>query len=151
MKKIFAAALVVSLCASCGTMPSDRSISGAGLGAAAGAVVGAVTGMGVFPAAALGAAGGAVTGAVTSSDQIDFGKPAWKNGVAGDPSPSSPVVVEIQKGLARLGYEPGPIDGIVGSQTRNAIRQFERDHRLLVDGRASPQLARYIRRQEESS
>jgi hypothetical protein len=35
-------------------------------------------------------------------------------------------VVELQRRLARAGYYHGAIDGIMGSQTRRAIRVFER-------------------------
>jgi hypothetical protein len=35
-------------------------------------------------------------------------------------------VVELQRRLARAGYYHGAIDGIMGSQTRRAIRAFER-------------------------
>lgn len=151
MKKTIIAALCVSLTAGCGTIPSDRTVSGAGLGAAAGAVVGAITGIGILPATALGAAGGAITGAVTRSDQINFGKPAWKHGAAGDPPVNSRVVFEIQSGLSKLGYKPGPVDGVIGAQTRTAIRHYERDHGLAVDGRASSDLAANIRQQAGSS
>jgi peptidoglycan hydrolase-like protein with peptidoglycan-binding domain len=36
--------------------------------------------------------------------------------------------------LAELGYLPGTIDGFLGGQTRDAIRQFERDRGLPVTG-----------------
>jgi hypothetical protein len=38
------------------------------------------------------------------------------------------TVVEVQSRLARAGYYHGPIDGIMGPQTRRAIRAYERDH-----------------------
>ncbi|HEU5247862.1 MAG TPA: peptidoglycan-binding domain-containing protein [Candidatus Udaeobacter sp.] len=38
------------------------------------------------------------------------------------------TVVEVQRRLARAGYYHGPIDGILGPQTRRAIRAYERDH-----------------------
>lgn len=39
--------------------------------------------------------------------------------------------------LGALGYDPGPLDGIIGPQTRAAIRSFERDHGLPVSGTPS--------------
>jgi hypothetical protein len=36
-------------------------------------------------------------------------------------------VVEVQRRLARAGYYHGRIDGIMGPQTRRAIRAYERD------------------------
>ena len=38
------------------------------------------------------------------------------------------TVVEVQRRLARAGYYHGAIDGVMGPQTRRAIRAYERDH-----------------------
>jgi hypothetical protein len=43
-------------------------------------------------------------------------------------------VVEVQRRLARAGYYHGPIDGIMGPQTRRAIRAYERDHNTPAYG-----------------
>src|SRR5213596_4162341 len=47
-------------------------------------------------------------------------------------------VVEVQRQLARAGYYHGVIDGIMGPQTRRAIRAYERDHNMpaygVIDG-----------------
>jgi hypothetical protein len=40
------------------------------------------------------------------------------------------TVVEVQRQLARAGYYHGAIDGIMGPQTRRAIRAYERDHNM---------------------
>jgi len=37
-------------------------------------------------------------------------------------------VVQLQRRLARAGYYHGAIDGIMGSETRRAIRAYERSH-----------------------
>jgi len=44
------------------------------------------------------------------------------------------TVVEVQSRLARAGYYHGPIDGIMGPQTRRAIRAYERDHNQRAYG-----------------
>ena len=48
------------------------------------------------------------------------------------------TVVEVQRRLARAGYYHGAIDGIMGPQTRRAIRAYERDHNMpaygVIDG-----------------
>ena len=63
----------------CGTSTGDRALSGGALGAGAGAAIGyLVGGIAVVPATIVGAAIGAGTGAATSSNQIDFGKPVWR-------------------------------------------------------------------------
>jgi len=38
-------------------------------------------------------------------------------------------VVRLQQQLARAGYYRGPIDGIMGSRTRYALRAYQHDHR----------------------
>ena len=52
---------------------------------------------------------------------------------SGLPQRADPIR-RVQTGLAELGYLPGAIDGFLGGQTRDAIRQFERDHALPVTG-----------------
>ncbi len=47
-------------------------------------------------------------------------------------SPEDPA--EIQRLLAALGYDPGPIDGKIGKNARSAIRAFEKDQGLQVLG-----------------
>ena len=52
------------------------------------------------------------------------------------------VVFEVQRRLARAGYYRGPIDGVMGPGTRWAIRAYERNHGLRVDGVISGPLMR---------
>ena len=73
------AVAVACLVSGCGTTTKDRALSGAGIGAAAGTVIGAVTGFGLIQGALVGAAAGGLTGAATSKDQVNLGKPAWKD------------------------------------------------------------------------
>ena len=44
------------------------------------------------------------------------------------------LVVQVQRRLASGGYYSGPIDGVMGSGTRRAIRAYERSRGLPVDG-----------------
>jgi hypothetical protein len=41
---------------------------------------------------------------------------------------------EVQQKLNELGYSCGAEDGIMGTKTRNAIKKFQRDTGLTVDG-----------------
>lgn len=140
LQAVFLAGLLLAL-AACGTGTGDRAASGAGIGAAAGAVVGAVTGLTVLQGVLIGAAAGGLTGALTPSDVVNLGDPIW---ASKSQSANRSAVARVQAGLSRLGYEPGPIDGDMGIQTENAIRAYQRDHGLLVDGRASLPLAEHI-------
>jgi len=44
-----------------------------------------------------------------------------------------------QERLRRVGYEPGPVDGIMRSETASALRAFQRAHGLSVTGRTNPE------------
>lgn len=50
------------------------------------------------------------------------------------------VVVQVQERLARAGYYHGRVDGVMGSQTRSAIRAYQRAHAMRVDGMINDQL-----------
>ncbi|MEM8935903.1 MAG: lytic murein transglycosylase [Pseudomonadota bacterium] len=43
----------------------------------------------------------------------------------------------LQQALADKGYKPGPADGIIGANTRKALRAWQRDQGLPADGYAS--------------
>jgi len=53
-------------------------------------------------------------------------------------------VAEIQKRLNGLGYNAGPVDGIQGVKTLAAIRKFQSDYNLIVDGIVGPQTWRKL-------
>ena len=56
------------------------------------------------------------------------------------PAPDSKHTYEqkVQVALSRAGYYHGPIDGKVGSQTREALRNFQKDRNLKADGMVGP-------------
>ena len=43
-------------------------------------------------------------------------------------------VKELQQNLTRLGFNPGPSDGIFGSKTEDAVLKFQQAYGLTVDG-----------------
>ena len=47
----------------------------------------------------------------------------------------------LQRDLNRLGYGAGTPDGILGPNTKNAVRAFQRDHGLAADGFVTQDLA----------
>jgi peptidoglycan hydrolase-like protein with peptidoglycan-binding domain len=58
---------------------------------------------------------------------------------------SSSTISQIQVYLTVLGYKPGPDDGIMGTRTRSAIEQFQRDKKLSVTGQPSSYLLAVLR------
>jgi len=67
------------------------------------------------------------------------------------PEPSEPAaatnaeVSEIQTLLTRLGFDPGIADGRAGQQTTEAIRNYQRELGLPVNGQPSEDLLRHLR------
>ena len=49
-------------------------------------------------------------------------------------SPSHSETTRIQKSLQTFGYNPGPIDGVWGPKTEQAVRDFQRSRGLVADG-----------------
>jgi hypothetical protein len=50
------------------------------------------------------------------------------------------VIGQVQIRLARAGYYHGAVDGVSGSETRRAIREYERAHGLPGDGKIGQRL-----------
>jgi hypothetical protein len=60
-------------------------------------------------------------------------------------SPVDPATVrEVQDGLAQRGYDVGPVDGRLGPRTKAAIREYEQQNGLPVDGLASRSLRDHL-------
>lgn len=59
-------------------------------------------------------------------------------------------IVQIQKGLTALGFQVGEADGVLGSQTREAVRQFQHSVGLPADGHATPELLKKIQQMKAS-
>jgi membrane-bound lytic murein transglycosylase B len=53
---------------------------------------------------------------------------------------SRQTVMTLQGHLNQLGYDSGTPDGILGSGTRRALREFQRDRNLVADGYPSEQI-----------
>ncbi len=141
----------------CGSTAEERGLSGAGLGAAAGAVIGAVTGLSIVQGVVIGAAAGGLTGVLTDEDTVDLGAPVWKKDkpavsgqqLGGREESDALRVRGIQQALVENGYDPGPADGVMGPKTAAAIRRYQEDHDLLVDGRPTAELAAHLNRRAE--
>ena len=62
-----------------------------------------------------------------------FDRPMLRRGSRGE------FVAEAQILLRDAGFSPGPVDGIFGSKTENAVLDFQRDRRIEVDGVVGPE------------
>jgi len=127
----------------CGETQGERGLSGAAIGAGAGAVIGAVTPIGPAGGALIGGAVGGATGVLTTPSQVNLGKPVYHSSTGG--SAGNATVRDIQAGLQRLGYNPGPADGRMGPKTSAAIRQYQQDNGMPVDGQPSQAVLDSIR------
>lgn len=59
---------------------------------------------------------------------------------------SRPNTKQIQIALKNAGYNPGAIDGKMGRRTRDAIKAFQRDRNLSVDGRVGKATWKLLRK-----
>lgn len=138
------ASIALSLAlAACGESQGERGLSGAAIGAGAGAVIGAVTPIGPAGGALIGGAVGGATGVLTTSSQVNLGKPVYHGSNGGSGGKTN--VRDIQAGLQRLGYNPGAADGRMGPKTAAAIRQYQQDNGMSVDGEPSQAVLHSIR------
>lgn len=65
---------------------------------------------------------------------------------AGSGTPADHALLrEIQEKLTTLGYDPGPADGLMGWQTHEAIRSFQQNTNVRVDGEPSDFLLDQLR------
>jgi peptidoglycan hydrolase-like protein with peptidoglycan-binding domain len=53
-------------------------------------------------------------------------------------------VVVIQLALRDRNYSPLAVDGYYGTQTRNAVKRYQRNHHLVVDGKVGLQTWRSL-------
>lgn len=51
----------------------------------------------------------------------------------------------LQRGLAALGYDPNGIDGVIGSGTRRALRQYQAARGLIADGYVNASIIARVR------
>jgi peptidoglycan hydrolase-like protein with peptidoglycan-binding domain len=59
-------------------------------------------------------------------------------------------VRELQRRLDELGYDPGPVDGLMGARTAEAIADFQEDRGLDADGEPTRALLERLREAEPS-
>ena len=64
--------------------------------------------------------------------------PDYNNAAANAAAAPDPTVEATQERLAQLGYYNGPVDGIFGPTTRDAVAKYQMDKQLEVTGSLSP-------------
>ncbi len=70
--------------------------------------------------------------------------------IIGTVSGYSPRVEEIQKILIDANFNPGPVDGVMGSQTRKAIREFQKEKGLWPSGKVDSKTWLELSREKEA-
>lgn len=54
------------------------------------------------------------------------------------------LVKAVQEALLEKGYDPGPIDGIFGPRTRNALYVYQKQNGLSGDGHLTEQTVQHL-------
>lgn len=60
------------------------------------------------------------------------------------PDETKALVKAVQLTLKKLGYDPGPPDGLWGASTRKAIKSFERSRKLAIKGHISGRFLKHL-------
>ena len=81
------------------------------------------------------------------SDRLQNKAPIQKKWPFDEPPLARSEREELQKLLDDVGFSSGGVDGIIGAQTRRAVRDFQRSVKLPVDGYPSTKLLDLLRKQ----
>lgn len=92
----------------------------------------------------------AISALATARKPIDRLEPDPSSAVAApEATDSRPVtraeILEAQRLLRRLNFDPGPADGLIGSRTREAVRLFQRFAGIETNGEVSRDLLEELR------
>ena len=70
---------------------------------------------------------------VTKQSKISDARLEWRQ-VLCETNTTRDLVVQLQRGLQKAGYNPGPIDGVLGGATLSAIDAYQRKNNLPTGG-----------------
>jgi hypothetical protein len=70
---------------------------------------------------------------VAKTSKVKEGYLAWRP-ILCETNTTKGVVSELQTKLKKIGYDPGPIDGIYGKLTMAAVKRYQKDKKLAVGG-----------------
>ncbi len=74
----------------------------------------------------------AVYSTVTRQEKISDGHMEWRS-ILCQTNMTRSRIAQIQRALKAKGFDPGPIDGVIGSETMAAVNAFQRKNNLPVD------------------
>jgi len=72
-------------------------------------------------------------GVVTTQNPLTESKTEWRT-VLCETNMTGDNIKSMQRALKRAGFNPGTIDGVLGSQTEKAVERYQRTHRLSRGG-----------------
>ena len=62
----------------------------------------------------------------------------------------APTPKQVQQALKNTGYYKGEIDGVIGSGSQSAIKNFQKDNGLSADGKVGPKTWSKLRKYQKS-
>jgi len=80
---------------------------------------------------------------VTEQVKISDEETRWEEVLCGDQMTTCRIT-EIQRSLHRGGYNPGPIDGVIGPKTMAAVNAFQKDFNLTVANHLTTETVRAL-------
>jgi hypothetical protein len=98
----------------------------------------------VSPAAERRVAIPGTTGTIQRQELATAERYEWVQVVCDNTAAGRSSVVDVQRALAQRGLYRGPIDGIVGPMTRDAVRRFQASQRLPGDGQITQETVRAL-------
>jgi hypothetical protein len=69
---------------------------------------------------------------VSNTKQVTDGRYEWRS-ILCETNATKDKIKEIQRALKSVGFDPGPIDGVIAQQTMRAVNAYQRDKSLPVD------------------
>ncbi len=80
------------------------------------------------------------------ASQLSSASVQFEHELAGLQPPMAADIAKAQQRLAALSYDPGPVDGVMGHKTRIAIKHFQVDEGMAVDGELTPAVSASLKK-----